>query len=458
MDFSIYKTHYKKTFLLAYPVVVSQLGHIMVGVADSVMVGQTGAKPLAAVALANSLFTIVMVIGLGLSYGITPLIASADGRNDRSEIAGFFRHGLVLNVLMATVLWLALKTALPLIYHIGQPEEVAGLASSYLSIMLVSLVPLMTFLTYKQFAEGLSNTSQAMYISVSANILNVVLNYVFIYGKLGFAPMGIAGAAIATLISRLVMAIAMMVYIYRSKRYSEYAISPFAGTYHWPVFKKILGMGLPVSMQMLFEAGAFSLATVMSGWYGATSMAAHQIALNMASVTYMMIHGLSSAATVRVGNQVGRNDWKEVRLAGFSAFHMVIAFMAICGLIFVAGRHFLPTLYIQEVEVIEVASLLMFIAALFQLSDGVQVVGLGALRGIGDVKVPTAITLFAYWIVGLPVGYMFGTYLGWQVYGIWMGLLTGLSVAAVFLFYRFNTLTRARYKASLNGVLSEQAA
>ncbi len=458
MNLAVYKTHYKKTFLLAYPVVVSQLGHIMVGVADSVMVGQTGAKPLAAVALANSLFTIVMVIGLGLSYGITPLIAAADGRNDRSEIAGFFRHGLVVNVSVAILLWLSLKTALPLIYHIGQPHEVAGLAASYLNIMLVSLVPLMTFLTYKQFAEGLSNTSQAMYISVSANVLNVILNYILIYGKLGFEPMGITGAALSTLISRVLMAFAMMIYIYRSKRYSEYAISPFAGTYTWAIFKRIFGMGLPVSMQMLFEAGAFSLATVMSGWYGATSMAAHQIALNMASVTYMMMHGLSSAATVRVGNQVGKNDWKEVRLAGFSAFHMVIAFMTLCGLIFVAGRHFLPTLYIAEVEVIEVASLLMFIAALFQLSDGVQVVGLGALRGISDVKVPTAITLFAYWVVGLPVGYLFGTYLGWEVYGIWMGLLTGLTVAAIFLFYRFNALTHKKQMTSSNNILAEQAA
>jgi MATE family multidrug resistance protein len=437
-----YIDNYRKTFTLAFPVVLSQLGHVLVGVADSIMVGRTGTVPLAAVSLGNGIFSVILVLGLGLSYGITPLVASADGKNDYEESSVVFRHGIIINSVAALLLLLVLYLSVPLIKYMNQPAEVAASAISYLRILLVSLIPLMLFQTFKQFAEGLSFTKQAMYISITANIINVLLNYVLIYGKMGFEPMGIEGAAIATLISRVIMAVAMIYYIYTSHRYKVYKLALSMAGYSRKVFMKILGIGVPVALQMVFEVGAFASAAIMIGWFGSSELAAHQIALSMASVTYMMASGISAAATVRVGNQFGRNDKHQLRLAGYSAFYIIIAFMFICALAFIVGRHFLPSLYIKDPLVIDMASSLLVIAAIFQLSDGVQVVGLGVLRGMSDVKIPTAITLVAYWVVGLPFGYFLSSYYELGAFGIWYGLLTGLSIAAIFLFYRFYHLSR----------------
>lgn len=441
-----YISSYKKTFTLAFPVVLSQLGHILVGVADSIMVGRTGAVPLAAVSLGNSIFSVILMLGLGLSYGITPLVASADGVKDHAASSLYFRHGIVVNAAAALLLFVLLYLTVPAINYMNQPPGVAAAAISYLRISLVSLIPLMLFQTFKQFAEGLSFTKQAMYISISANLLNVALNYVLIYGKLGFEPMGIRGAALATLIARVVMAAVMIYYIYTSQRYKIYKLALNLTGYSKAIFGKILNIGVPVALQMVFEVGAFAFAAIMIGWYGANELAAHQIALNMAATTYMMASGISAAATVRVGNQYGLNDKHQLRVAGYSAFNIIIAFMFVCALVFIVGRHFLPSLYIKDPQVIDMAGSLLVIAAFFQLSDGVQVVGLGVLRGMADVKIPTAITLVAYWVVGLPFGYFLSSYFDLGVFGIWYGLLTGLSFAAIFLFYRFYYLSRKRIR------------
>lgn len=437
-----YLFHYRRTVKLAYPVVLSQLGHISVGVADSIMVGHTGTVPLAAVSLGNSLFSVILVLGLGLSFGMTPLIAAADGRDDKDDIASVFRHGFIINLLSGILLFALLYMLVPLLDHIDQPQEVVDYAKPYFAILLFSLVPLMLYQSYKQMAEGLSNTAPAMYISIGSNLLNILLNYLLIYGKLGFPALGIVGAAIATLISRVIMAIAIMIYVYQSPKFKSYNLRIRLQGLIREKFNKILRIGVPVSMQMVFEVSAFSIAAIMVGWLGAKELAAHQIALSMASVTYMMASGISAAVTVRVGNQLGKNDIRQLRLAGFSAFNMVLVFMFICAGIFIAGQYYLPSLYISDESVISLAGSLLVIAGFFQLSDGVQVVGLGALRGMSDVKVPTAITLIAYWVIGLPSGYVLSHYFELGVYGIWYGLLIGLSIAAVLLYYRFYTLSK----------------
>lgn len=432
------------TFLLAYPVMLSQLGQILVGVSDSVMVGQLGTAPLAGVSLGNSIFILFLTFGIGISYGITPLVAKADGERNNKKIIEVLKHGFLVNGITGLILFLLLFLTSYIFPYLNQPEDVILLAKPYFLVISFSIIPFMVFQVFRQFAEGLSLTKQAMIITISGNILNVFFNYILIFGKFGFPAYGLVGAGIATLISRIYMAFAMIFFVAYAKIFKPY----------WKEFRKkgldkglirnILSIGLPSGLQFIFEVGAFSLAAIMIGWLGASSLAAHQIAINLAAITYMMASGLATATTIRVGNQLGRKDYRAMRMVGFTGFYMSAIFMGFNALILIIGRHFFPTLYINEPEVIEIASSLLFIAAVFQLSDGIQVVGLGALRGMADVKIPTLITLVAYWILALPVGYVLGFSLNMGASGIWIGLLTGLTIAAVLLYIRFNKLSLAR--------------
>lgn len=436
-----YKEHFSRTFTLAYPVMLSQLGQVLVGVADSMMVGQLGATPLAAASLANSIFFVILMFGIGISMAITPLVAAADGNGNRKRIAKLFKHGFVINMFSGIVMFILIILAAPTLQYMNQPEEVVQMAIPYLAIITLSIIPFMFFQTFKQFAEGLSQTKQAMVITIVCNLLNVVLNWVLIYGKLGFPAMGLNGAGWATLISRVLMGAVIFYYVWKSKRYTSYKIGFGFKRLSYPMISKMLKIGVPTGFQFIFEVGAFSTAAIMMGWIGVNALAAHQIAINLASISYMMASGLSAAAMVRVGNQLGRNDIKSLREAGFTIFGMVIVFMFCFAVIFIVGRNFLPSLYIDELPVIEMTASLLVIAGFFQLSDGIQVVGLGALRGMSDVKVPTLITLIAYWVLGLPLGYFFAFQLGMGEQGIWYGLLIGLTSTGVMLLYRFHKLS-----------------
>ena len=437
-----YRTDYRKTLLLAYPVVLSQLGHIMVGVVDTAMVGQIGTVQQAAVALSNSLYMLVLVFGLGVSYGITPLVAAADSRKDFSENALLLKHSIIINTVMGILLFTLLYIASPVLNLFGQKQEVVDMAIPFLNVMMLGMIPLCIFSGFKQFTEGLSFTRVAMLITLGSNIINIVLNYAMIFGHWGFPKMGIMGACWATFISRVVMALGMLLYVYFNRHFQKY----WKGFNVLKITKartlKILGLGVPSGLQWVFEVGAFAFAVVMIGWISPMAQAAHQVALSIAATTYMMASGLSAAASVRVGNQLGLKNKQGVRRAGFSAFIIVIAFMSLMAVCFILFRDFLPTIFNNEQQVIRIASSLIVIAAFFQLSDGVQVVGLGALRGMKDVKIPTLITLFAYWIVGLPMSYLFAFPLHLGVQGIWYGLSLGLGIAAILLFLRFNYVSK----------------
>ena len=302
----------------------------------------------------------------------------------------------------------------------------------------------MIFQAFRQFTEGLSLTRQAMMITVSGNVLNIGLNYIFIFGKLGVPAYGLVGAGVATLISRIYMAGAMIAFVLYGRHFKKYWNYFNKKGFDKRLVRNILNIGLPSGLQFIFEVGAFSLAAIMMGWLGAISQAAHQIAINLAAITYMMATGLAAATTIRVGNQLGRKDFRTMREVGLTGFFMSGIFMGMNALILILGKSFFPTLYIHEIEVIRTATALISIAALFQLSDGLQVVGLGALRGMGDVKIPTLFTLVAYWILALPIGYLLGFTLKMGATGIWIGLLTGLTVAAVLLLLRFNKLSRLK--------------
>ena len=437
-----YLKNYKATFILAYPVILSQLGHIMVGVVDTAMVGQIGTVEQAAVALSNSLYTLVLVFGLGVSYGITPLVAAADSSSNYSENAALLKHGIIINTLLGILLFVLLFAISPVLNLFDQKQAVVDQAIPFLNVMMLGMIPLCIFSGFKQFTEGLSFTGIAMLITVGANLLNILLNYLMIFGHWGFPEMGLMGSCWASFISRVAMALVMFAYVYYNKEFKKYWLGFNFSNISKELTKKILGIGVPSGLQWFFEVGAFAFAVIMIGWISPDAQAAHQIALSLAATTYMMASGLSAAASVRVGNQLGLKSREGIRTAGFSAFLMVLIFMGTMALSFILLQNYLPTLFSKEHNVIAISSSLLVIAAFFQLSDGIQVVGLGALRGVKDVKIPTIITLVAYWMIGLPMSYILGFKLHLGVEGIWYGLSLGLTISAILLFWRFNYVSK----------------
>ncbi|MBG8551984.1 MATE family efflux transporter [Hymenobacter guriensis] len=438
MSLASLRPHFKPTLLLAYPVVISQLGHVLVNVCDSMVVGQLGIVPLAAVSLGVSVSTVVLVFGLGLSMGITPLVAAADGQRDVARIGQLLVNGVLLCTLAGVMLALAGLVVPWGLQFLRQPAAVVALAAPWVRIMFMSLLPLMVFQGFRQFAEGLGLTRQAMYLSVLANVLNALLCYALVFGNWGAPRLGMVGSAWATLISRVLMAILMATYVLRARRLQPYRAAVGAWRPSGAVLRKLTDLGAPIGVQMMFEVGAFSVSAIMIGWLGATALAAHQIAINVASVTYMAASGIAAAATIRVGRQRGLGNALGSRHAGYTAYLLTFAFMSGMGLVLVFGRFFIPTLYNHNPEVVGQAASLLLIAALFQVSDGVQVVGLGALRGLEDVKWPSVVALLAYWAVALPLGYVLGFVFKLGAMGVWTGLLTGLSLVAGVLLWRFN--------------------
>ena len=436
------KKHILSTYQLAYPVIIGQLGIIMMGVVDSLMVGHLGAAPLAAASLGNSLAFIILIIGIGVSLAVTPLVAIAVGANRFEDCGVYFRQSLLVNSILSVIIALIIYFGADLIKYFNQPYEVQYQAKSFMRIIGFSSIPLMIFQSYKQFIEGLSIMRPAMIIALLANIINALGNWVLVFGNLGFPALGLNGSGWATFFSRVFMAIALMGFVMNNKFFRKYDVSFHYRSINWPVIKKILSLGLPSGFQYFFEVGAFSFAVIMVGWLGTKQLAAHQIAINLASISFMAVLGISVAGSIRVGNAVGMKDIAETRRAGFTASLLGASIMLVAGIIFILFRNYLPTLYVNDEDVISYASSLLIIAALFQISDGTQAVGIGILRGLTDVKIPTAITFIAYWIVGLPVGYLLGFTFELGVQGVWIGLLLGLTTSAILLTLRFNSRSK----------------
>lgn len=448
MQLSAYTKEFNTNLNIAFPVMLGQLGHVLVGLADNLMVGQLGAAPLAAVSLGNSLVFIALSIGIGFSFAITPLIAEADGAGDIELGKSYFHHGVIMCGVNGIFLFILLLLAKPILYHLDQPPEVVALAIPYMQIVAFSMIPLMLFQAYKQFADGLSQTKYAMYAAILANLVNVLFNYLLIYGVWIFPRLELEGAAIGTLISRFFMLWFVWEILRRKKKFSRYFIWSGKGILNLVVFKRLFALGFPTSLQMLFEVAIFTATVFLAGMLGTYPQAANQIALNLASMTFMVAVGLGVTATIRVGNQKGKGNYFDLRRIAFSTFFLVFAIEAIFAVLFILMKDWLPTLYIDNIEVIFLASQLLIIAALFQLSDGMQVVILGALRGLQDVKFPTLICFIAYWIIAFPISYFLGKEEAYGTMGIWFGLLAGLTASALMLYLRFNYLSRKLLRLS----------
>lgn len=442
--FSKYQSHYRANLKLAIPVVISQLGQILIQTSDSIIVGHfAGTVPLAAVALGTSMFIFIMVVGMGISYGLTPLIAQENAKSNYSDCGKLLINSFVINIISAVLLFVLVRIGLiPLLSHMKQSPDVVTQARPFLSLLGVSVIPLLIFNTFKQFTEGLGFTKQAMYISIWGNILNVIAGVILVKGMFGIPAMGVRGAGYSTLIDRTLMAIVMLLYVLRSPRFKKYLPDFKLSNLSLAPVKKILKIGAPVALQYTFEVSAFSGATAIIGTMGAVPQAAHQVALNMAAVTYMMASGVSAAAAIKSGNYFGAKQFFDLRKSAIASYHVVLAFMSVTAILFLIFNHWLPWLYTEDKSVIVIAAQLLIIAALFQLFDGAQVIGLGILRGMGDVNIPTIITFLAYWVIGIPVGYILGLHFNMGVFGVWYGLVAGLLTAAVLLYFRFLKMSK----------------
>ena len=430
---------------------ISQLGHMLVQTADSIVVGQfAGTVPLAAVSLVHSVFMIVMVIGIGISYGLTPLIAQENGRKRYVECGALLSNSIWINVIAGALLFcLVYFGSMAAVDHLDQDPAVVREAKPYLFILSLSIIPLMVFNAFKQFAEGLGFTKQAMRITIWGNALNILLAIVFVKGMFGLKPMGVSGVGYATLIDRILMALVMGIYVFRSVDFRRYLQRFRIGYLEVGRCLAILRIGAPVAMQYVFEVGAFAAAAVMAGTIGASEQAAHQVAITLAAMTYMMASGIAAAATIKIGNSYGQRNFFRLKRFAVSSYHIVLVFMGITALLFAALNQFLPWIFTKDTLVIGIAAHLLVIAGLFQLFDGTQVVGLGILRGIGDVNIPTLITFVAYWVVGLPVAYGLGIVLEFGVLGIWYGLTLGLLTSSVLLYVRYRSVV-AQFRQSHN--------
>ncbi len=439
-----YKHHYRANLNLAIPVVISQLGHTLVQTFDTIIVGHfAGTVSLAAVSLANSIFMVMLVIGLGVSYGITPLIAQHNGRGSFSECGKLLSNSLFINVITGVFLFaITFLGSVFLLDHLHQTPGVVRQAKPFLFLLGLSLIPMLIFNTFKQFAEGLGFTRQAMYISIWGNVFNAILGIILVKGLFGVSPMGVKGVGYSTLTDRCVMAMVMGLYVFRSKIFKKYLKDFVLTNIDRLRCMQLLRIGGPVALQYTFEISAFSAAAIIIGTIGYHEQAAHQVAINLASMTYMMASGLSAAAAIKAGNFFGNGDHRELRHSAISSYHIVLVFMTITAVFLTALNHVLPWIYTSDNAVIVIAAQLLIIAALFQLFDGTQVVGLGILRGMGDVNIPTIITFLAYWVVGLPVGYILGLQMHLGVKGVWYGLVLGLATSSILLFFRFQFISK----------------
>ena len=438
-----YTKEFSYNLKLAYPVIIGMIGHTLVGFVDNAMVGQLGTSELAAISLGNSFVFLAMAFGIGFSTAITPLIAESDAKKNKSNTKSILSNGILVCIFLGAVLTIIVLIAKPIIYYMGQSEEVVNLAYPYITFVAISLFPLIIFQSFKQFSDGLSFTKIAMISTVIANLINVVINYILIYGKFGFPKLELVGAGIGTLISRFIMVLIIIYLIKSNPKINQYLDNLFSLKYSSIITKKIINLGYPSALQMMFEVGFFISGIWVCGIIGINYQAANQIALNLSSLTFMVALGLSVAATIRIGNQKGLNDYKNLKRIAISIFLITVLIELIFALIFIIFSDLLPWLYLENnnnfdvLETVSLASKLLIIVALFQIFDGIQIVAQGALRGIQDVKIPSMICFLSYIIFGVPIMIYLGLYTDLKAIGVWIGFLIGLMIASILLSIRF---------------------
>ena len=454
MAFRDYLPYYKRNLRVALPVMLTQLGASLVGFFDSIMVGHYATVDLAAVSFANAIFFTVMVFAMGALMGITPLVGIQVGANLNSEtsntqypiansvashnpIASLFQNGMLFTVLLSALMLLLLGSCIPFLDRFGQDPDVIEVARPYYILIVISLVPFLFFAFFKQFLEGLGNTMVAMVITLLMNGLNILLNWVFIYGNWGFEPMGATGAGLGSLISRVGMPLCFWVVMAFHKEWKQYLRMAWQ-RFSWQRIRELARIGFPIGGQTLLETFLFTASFVIIGWISKEALAAHQIANQIADMTFMLALGIGSATTIRVSHQLGEGNIHGVRMASNASVHLVLLMNTLGAALMISLRNYIPMLFTEDAEVIAIASQLIVLAGLFQYADGLQAVGAAMLRGITDVKVPMLIAFVSYILIGLSVGLVCAFPLGMGASGIWIGFIFALAIAAICFHIRFN--------------------
>ncbi len=443
-NFKNYQEHYSSNLKLATPIIISQAGQIVVSLADNIMVGRIGTAALAASSFANNIFVIILVFGIGFSYAITPMVAKSMGRGDEKSAVHWFHQGFWVNIVLGVLLVLLSLFVALFMPRMGQPDEVVELGVPYFIVISVSIIPFLYFASFKQFAEGISNTRIAMVITLLGNIVNIIFNYLLIYGKAGFPELGLMGAGIGTLIARVFMAFAFWLAYKKLSIFERFRRIHDDVRFSMGEAMRLIRLGAPMGVQFIIEVFAFSLGGIMMGWLGEDQLAAHQIVITIASMSFMMSSGLASATTIKVSTFRGENKYRQLKYSAFASLHMVVLFMSITAVIFLLTRHFIPGLFITDVNVITIAAGLFIVASIFQIFDGMQVVMLGILRGMEDVMFPMIVVAIAYLLVSIPIGYVLSFTLKMGPAGIWFGYLAGLSSVSIVLLLRFRWLYKSK--------------
>lgn len=440
MFLSEYIPFYKRNLKVAIPIILSQVGGAIVQLFDSIMVGSLGTIPLAAIAFASAVFIIGFIFAIGLLQSITPLVGYAYVQENKLNTISYFQNSfsvtLAVSVIMTTLLYLISFV----MDDMGQNAEVAKMAIPYYRLLVYSLTPYLFFEAMRLFLAGLGNTSVAMWITFIANIINIVFNYILIYGKLGFPEMGVTGAGAATLLSRSIMPILIAVAIFRKKIWRNYWNGMSWHLFSKKHFREMFRYGTPIALRMVLEMSAFAISGIMVGWIGATSQAANQLVSNMSNMTFMVILGISSATTIRVSHQYGKKDYPALKMAANASIHLAFLNGIVMGSLLILFRYPIIHWFTNDPEVVAIAARLLIYSGAFQIFDGLQSVGIGILNGLTDVKHTMIYSFISYICLNLPLGYFLAFYMNMGADGIWIAFIFGLATAAVLFHQRYYKL------------------
>lgn len=427
---------------MGLPIIIGQIGIILVSFADTIMVGQHGTDDLGAASFVNNMFNLAIIFATGFSYGLTPIVGKLFGSDKRREIGGTLKNALLANGAIALLLIAVMGVLYLNIGNLGQPEELLGLMRPYYLVLLITMPFITLFNAFKQFADGITDTKTSMWILLTGNVLNIIGNYVLIFGKCGLPELGLLGAGISTLFSRMAM-LAIFIYIFfRSKRYAQYAKGFMHGKVTGREQKELFGIGMPVALQMGMETASFSLATIMVGWLGTNALAAHQIMCTVGQLGFMMYYGMAAAVAVKVSNYNGTGDYPNIRRSADSGFHLILVMAVVASALIYLLRHSIGGIFTDSNDVSLLVAQFTVPFILYQFGDGLQCNFSNALRGIADVKPVILYAFIAYFVISLPAGYIFGFIFDWGLPGVWMSFPFGLTSAGVMFYLRFRSRVR----------------
>ena len=439
-----YREDYSATIKIGVPIVLGQLGIVVVGLVDNIMVGHFSTSDLAAASFVNSVFNIPILFGMGFSYGLTPLVGQFFGRGDKFRVGGLLRNSLLANFMIGLFLSVAMGIMYLNVHRMGQPEELLPLIRPYFLLQLTSLVFVMMFNSFKQFADGITDTKTSMWIMLSANLLNIIGNSLLIYGVWGLPALGLTGAGISTLASRIFMFVAFAILFFRKQSYRRYLVGYHRTTYNTGDLKVLNRMGMMVGLQMGMETALFSISGVMIGWLGTVPLAAHQVVASISTLGFMLYYGVGSAVSIRVSNFFGRGDIAGVRRATLAGTHLLGLLAISVSVFFLLVREHIGWLYTSSEDVVNLVAVLMVILVFYQFGDSLQIIFANALRGVADVTSMAVISFIGYFVIALPVSYVCGFVLDWGIEGIWVGYPVGLTLTGGMMCWRFYHFVRKK--------------